>query len=55
MDRCSKEPAWLLWFDDPSVESEVFTGEGAEEAAKTIYESARQHWSCTLFKEVMDE
>jgi len=44
--------AWLLFLEDASATPEIFIGEGAEEAAKLAYESARQHWTCRLFKEV---
>ena len=45
------ERAWLLWYEDASVEPEIFAGAGAEKAAKSRFESSRQHWTCRLFVE----
>lgn len=46
-----QELAWLLWYEDNSVEPEVFSGLGAEKAARARFESARQNWTCRLFVE----
>lgn len=47
----NRREAWLLWIEDASAEPQIFVGEGAEEAARAAYESARQHWTCRLFCE----
>ena len=50
----SNEPAWLIWYEDASSKPEIFAGMGAEEAAKKSFESTKQHWTCRLFKEVIE-
>jgi hypothetical protein len=44
--------AWLILFDDADVGPELFTGEGAERAAKLRYEALAQSWSVYLFRSV---
>lgn len=46
------EDAWIVYYQDASVDQVLFAGEGAEEAAWTHFNDARQHWSVVLFKEV---
>lgn len=47
-------PAFLIFYEDHVVTPEVFTGEGAEYAARTRFKQARDHWSCHLFAKIDD-
>lgn len=44
---------WLIFYEDASVGSEVFMGEGAEAAAKERYKQSLVNWNCHLFRKVM--
>ena len=46
------EPAFIVWFDDADLPPCVFSGYGAEDAARTFYELKRQAWTVHLFKEI---
>ncbi len=48
----SGEDAWLLVFADQDVKSELFTGHGAEDAARSRFEQAKASWTCRLFRSV---
>lgn len=49
------EGGWLIFYEDHDLAPEVFCGAGAEQAARARYEIARQHWSCSLFKQFRQE
>jgi len=44
--------SWLLWYEDHTVPPEVFSGFGAEQAARLSFLRAKQHWTCRLFEEI---
>ena len=46
--------AWLIFFEDDEVKDEVFSGEGAEDAARYRLEQCKMNWACHLFQEVDD-
>jgi hypothetical protein len=48
----SEEGVWLLRFDDPEREDEVFMGAGATHAALERYRTALYSWNCHLFFEL---
>lgn len=51
--QCSDPPGtWLLYFEDPDHGHEVYTGDGADDAAFRRYQAARMQWSCHLFVRV---
>lgn len=41
--------AWLIHYEDADRDVEIFTGEGAETAARSRYDESCQSWNCTLF------
>lgn len=47
-------PAFLIFYEDHVVTPEVFLGDGAEQAARTRFKQARDHWSCHLFAQIDD-
>lgn len=44
--------AWILYFEDATVPQELFSGYGAEQAARSRWENAKLNWSCHLFATV---
>lgn len=46
---------WLIYFEDKSVNPEVFTGEGAEAAARHRFKVLLGNWSCHLFRSVSED
>ncbi len=42
--------AWILVYEDASVEDERFSGDGATEAARKRFDRARENWACHLFR-----
>ena len=46
--------AWLIYFEDVDVRPEIFTGEGAEQAARHAYKRALTNWNCHLFQKVAE-
>src|SRR4051812_2081166 len=36
---------WVVWYEDPAKEHEVFFGDGSEAAARARYKSAYDNWS----------
>jgi hypothetical protein len=46
------EACWLIYFDDADRKCEVFTGKGAEDAARTRSIDVAGAWNHTLFVEV---
>lgn len=53
LEDSPEEPAWLLWFDDADAHPELFARAGAASTARKAFESARQHWTVRLFREVL--
>ncbi len=49
-EALAKECIWVIWFEDAEVLPEVFTGTGAEAAARKRFESAIVSWSAHLLK-----
>lgn len=45
-------PAWLIHFADQDHGPEIFTGDGAEEAARMRFSMASDNWTCYLFKQI---
>lgn len=41
--------AWLIYFEDPDMSTEVFTGEGAMPAARRRFDAISVNYNCTLF------
>ena len=52
-EQAVDEETWLIWYEDASVQSEVFVGESAEESALARFDQAGQNWTCRLFREVL--
>jgi len=46
------ENTWLIWFEDAGVRPEVFTGEGAADAANLRFHALKDNWNCHLFVKV---
>lgn len=46
------EIAWLIYYDDKDMPVEVFSGCGAEDAARRRFDRQRGRWTMHLFKEV---
>jgi len=44
--------AWIIWFEDPSVPLEMFSGEGAEDAAHRTFRDRLVNWNCHLFRTI---
>lgn len=44
----SQQRMWLLLFDDPTHDSMIFTGYGAEAAARRAFAKKSRHWNCYL-------
>ena len=44
--------AWLIYFDDANRKPELFTGEGAEQAAHRRYDALLTNWNCHLFQKI---
>ena len=42
--------AWLIYFEDAQRPAELFSGEGAEEAAAARYQALLPNWNCHLFR-----
>jgi hypothetical protein len=43
---------WIIAYEDAEIPIEVFTGEGAEAAARTRYAQAKDSFTCHLFASV---
>lgn len=43
------ERSWILFYEDAEMEQILFSGYGAEQAARKAYERALTNWSCHLF------
>lgn len=41
---------WLIYFEDDEMRPEVFTGDGAESAARKRFAALDQAWNVILFK-----
>ena len=53
-ERTHPNGLWMVYFEDASIKPELFFGEGAEQAARTHYQSAKDAWSCHLLSRVPD-
>lgn len=49
------DSAWIIWFEDPEKSLQMFSRNGATNAAYRVYEMLRQSWSCHLFKRIHGE
>jgi hypothetical protein len=49
------ESAWLIYFHDADIRPEVFTGEGAEAAARRRFADLRQSWTVDLFQQLAQQ
>ena len=50
IERTKGVSEWLLLFDDVEVQSERFSGPGAQEAAIARYDLCRNSYNCTLYR-----
>jgi len=48
------ERVWVIMFEDAEVPAEVFSGYGAEDAARRRFSDVGKTYNCTLFSEVKD-
>jgi hypothetical protein len=46
------EPAFIVKFADAELEDVLFSGYGAEEAARRYFDRKRAAWTVYLFKEI---
>lgn len=44
-----RNKAWLILYDDQDVKPEIFSGEGAEAAAKYRFRQLSTNWNAHLF------
>jgi hypothetical protein len=47
-----EDGAWMIVFEDRDEAREVFTGHGAEEAARKRFDQLKGNWSIHLFQRV---
>lgn len=52
MNDDDENDVWLIFFEDADQPPEIFSGEGAKEAARRRFADVRQAWSCHLFRRV---
>jgi hypothetical protein len=45
--------ALILWYEDPDQPQEMFSGNGAVDAAYRRFQQQRDSWSCHLFQCVL--
>lgn len=47
-------PVFMIVYEDPDVEPEVFAGERAEECARRRFEYCLMSWNASLFQRIDD-